>query len=57
MVALMTGVPVLRADRDKLRDRAVKAGYTPGVDEAVFEHEFIPPEDALFDYDVFEEDA
>jgi len=49
--------PVLRADRDKLRDRAVKAGYTPGVDEAVFEHEFIPPEDALFDYDVFEEDA
>jgi len=49
--------PVLRADRDKLRDRAVKAGYTPGVDEAVFEHEFIPPEDALFDHDVFEEDA
>lgn len=48
--------PVLRSDRDKLRDRAVKAGFTPGLDEAVFEHEFIPPADALFDYDVFDDD-
>lgn len=49
--------PVLRSDRDKLRDRAVKAGFTAGVDEAVFEHEFIPPEDGLFSYDLFEEET
>jgi len=32
--------------RDKLRDKALKSTYTPG-DNAIFDHEFIPPQDTL----------
>lgn len=38
--------PTTRTMRDKLRDKALKSTYTPG-DNAIFEHEFIPPADTL----------